>query len=281
MRLSLSTGSLYVYPLRWAFHAARDAGYDGVELVLGPEAVLRGALGVQQLARACGMPVFSVHPPILPLPGWDGVESIPRAVDFAVEVGAPLVVMHTPDAESLDGLEGRVWLRALEAGRRHGEERGVAVALENRAIFHDRQRRCALAHPEALRRFADVNDLPLTLDVVHAATWPYDVLDAYALFRGRLANIHLSDLRPVPGWLDRPKLHSYFKHHQLPGTGVLPIGELVEQILRDGYEGAITLELSPVALGAWRPAQAQERLTQTVQFLRNLARLEEVHIPGM
>ncbi len=269
MQLSLSTGSVYVYPLRWAFEAAASAGCDGVELAMGLEALLRGASGVRRIAQACQVSVFSVHPPLLPLPGWNGVTEISRLVDFAAEIGASLVVMHTPDVESLDEPEGRTWQRALELARRRGEAQGVAVALENRAIFYANQRRCALAHPEALRRFADANDLPLTLDTAHAATWPYDVLEAYALFRDRLVNVHLSDLRLLPGWLDWPPLHSYIKHHQLPGVGVLPISELLDRMLHDGYHGLITLELSPVALGAWWPAQARARLSHTVQFLRS------------
>jgi sugar phosphate isomerase/epimerase len=127
-----------------------------------------------------------------------------------------------------------------------------------------------LAHPEALRRFADVNDLPLTLDTAHAATWPYDVLETYTLFRDRLVNVHLSDLRPLPGWLDWPPLHSYIKHHQLPGAGVLPITELLDRMRYDGYHGLITLELSPIALKAWWPARARASLLSTVRFLSSV-----------
>lgn len=267
--LSLSTGSLYVYPLRQTFGMAAAAGYDGVELVLGIEAILRGPAWVRALAQAHGLPVRSVHPPILPLPRWDGVTHVPRVVEFAAAVGAPLVVMHTPDARHLDDADGRAWQRALEEARRRGVASGVTVALENRAIFYDRQRYTALAHPEALYRYAEANDLPLTLDTVHAATWPLDVLEAYELFRERLVNVHLSDLRPVPRWLDRPWLHSYLKHHQLLGHGVLPITALLDRMRQDGYRGLITLELSPVALGFWWPSKARACLTEMVHVLRN------------
>jgi len=268
-QLSLSTGSLYVYPLRWVFRAVATAGYDGVELALGVEAVLRGPAWIRRLAQAYNVPVLSVHPPILPLPGWDRVADVPRVVEFAAQIGASLVVMHTPDAKSLDTPAGRAWQRALEEARRRGIVLGVTVALENRAIFYHRQRHTALAHPEALHRYAEANDLPLTLDTAHAATWPFNIIDVYQLFRDRLVNVHLSDLRPVPGWLDQPWLHSYVKHHQLLGHGVLPIAALIERLQQDGYRGPITLELSPIALGFWRPSKAQARLTEMVRFLRD------------
>lgn len=276
-QLSVSTGSLYVYPLRRTFRMAASAGYDGVELVLSVEAVLRGPAWVRELAQAHQLPVRSIHPPILSLPGWNGVAQMPRVVEFAAAAGASVVVMHTPDkARSLDDAEGRAWQRALEEVRRRGAALGVTVALENRAIFYARQRDTALAHPEALYRYAEANDLPLTLDTVHAATWPLDILDVYRLFRERLVNVHLSDLRPVARWLDRPWLHSYLKHHQLLGRGVLPITELLAEMQQDGYRGLITLELSPIALSFWQPLKAEARLAEMVRFLRNQKASTEV-----
>ena len=52
LRFSLSTGTLYAYPLRPVFRWARQAGFDGVELVINPEAAMRGGRAVQRLAQA-------------------------------------------------------------------------------------------------------------------------------------------------------------------------------------------------------------------------------------
>ena len=70
MKFSLSTGTLYPYPLRLVFRWARRAGFDGVELVINPEAVARGGRAVRRMARAEGVEIFSAHPTVVPLPGW-------------------------------------------------------------------------------------------------------------------------------------------------------------------------------------------------------------------
>ena len=70
MKLSLSTGTLYVYPLRTVFRWARAAGFDGVELTVNPEAIVRGGRAVRELAEAEDVELLTVHPTVVPLPRW-------------------------------------------------------------------------------------------------------------------------------------------------------------------------------------------------------------------
>jgi sugar phosphate isomerase/epimerase len=58
------------------------------------------------------------------------------------------------------------------------------------------------------------------------------------------------------------------KHHQLPGQGMLPLAELLAVLARSDYQGPITLELSPVALGWPRPALVRDRLAQAATWVR-------------
>lgn len=236
---------------------------------MGLEAAVRGPAKVYQLAEAHNVPVLSIHPPLFPLPGWSSLSDAVKLVDFAAQVGATIVVQHTPDTRSLESSEGVAWRRAVDEARRRGIDRGIELALENSAIFRPQQRDYALADPETLYRFAEQHDFPLTLDTAHAASWPWDILEVYELFRDRLANLHLSDFKSVPAWLDRPVLHTYIKHHQLLGTGDLPLRKLMTRVQADGYAGLVTLELSPVALRAWWPAKVQSNLVSTVEFIRN------------
>ncbi len=269
MKLSISTGCLYVFPLQWALRRAADAGFDGIELAMGLEAALRGPIRVRQLAGAHKLKVLSVHPPLFPLPGWNRFEDTVKLVDFAADVGASVVVQHTPDTSDLDSPDGKAWRRAIDVARRRGVNRGVTLALENRAIFWNRQRDYALAEPESLYRFAEAHDFRLTLDTAHAASWPWDVMELYDLFRDRLVNLHLSDFKLLPAWLDHPRFHTYIKHHQLLGHGDLPLHELVQRVRMDGYVGLVTLELSPVALRGWWPARLRSNLAASARFVRN------------
>lgn len=268
VNVSISTGSLYIYPLQWIMGMVADAGFDGVELALGIEAVWRERATVRKLAEARGLQVLSVHPPLFPLPGWRSFSETVKLIDYAVEVGASIVVQHTPRTEDLDSADGIAWRRAIDEARSHGMNRGVLLALENRAIFTNEDRQHALSDPEMLQQFAEKHDFPLTLDTSHAASWPHDVIEVYELFRDRLVNLHLSDFRKLPAWLDRPALHTYIKHHQLLGAGDLSLRELMACVEADGYAGLVTMELSPVALEIWRPARSREKLATTVDWIR-------------
>jgi sugar phosphate isomerase/epimerase len=97
MKLSLSTGCIYIYPLRGIFSIARESGFAGVELVVSPEVELRGGRYFRRLAESYGLTIFSLHPPILPFPGWsDYRTAIPRLIDLALEAGAGHIVLHPP-----------------------------------------------------------------------------------------------------------------------------------------------------------------------------------------
>ena len=69
MRLSLSTGCLYCYPLKSVFRLAKEAGFHGLELVISPEVVLRGSGYVKTLIERYGLEVCSMHPPLFSYPG--------------------------------------------------------------------------------------------------------------------------------------------------------------------------------------------------------------------
>lgn len=268
MRLSYSTGSTYSYPLARSFHLAHGAGLDCVELVLGPEAIRRGPAEVQRLAEDAGVSISSLHGPILPLPGW---RQIPRNIERLTAYAAalepsPLVVLHVPQARDMERDErGRAFREALASGLARD---GLQIAVETPGLFHTTERAFELFDMDNLGRFAERMGAGIVLDTVHVASLSQDILHAYGLFQQRLANVHLSDLVEVPRWLDRPGLHSLIKHHQIPGRGVLPLAALVQALARDGYEGLVTLELSPVALRAWSATQAGRALREAVAYVQ-------------
>src|SRR5258705_3255906 len=98
MRVSFSSGTFYHRALHYSLELARDAGYDGVEAVLGPGYLARGVEPWRQAIQRTGVPAFSVHPPFFPLPGWPRrfTQTIPREATVARELDAALAVVHTP-----------------------------------------------------------------------------------------------------------------------------------------------------------------------------------------
>ncbi len=269
MELSLSTGCIYIYPLRSIFSIARAAGFAGVELVVSPEVELRGGRYARRLAESDGLTVFSLHPPILPFPGWaDYRTTVPRLIDLALEAGARYVVLHPPNTRSLADERGQRYLEALTDGLRRTEGTDVRIAIENRAFFRSSDRRYVLSDLRELRTFADELDLSMVLDTSHAATSSYSLAEAYHILGDRLVNVHFSDMRPPPWPFRTPYLHTYLKHHQIPGDGQLPLADLLSRLAADGYCGPITFEISPIALRIWWPPSVKSRLARCVAYVR-------------
>lgn len=274
MRVSLSTGSLYIYPLRWTFGLAKRAGFDGLELVISPEAEWRGADSIQKLSREFQLPVLTVHPPLYSYRGWENINDtytpiLDKAIAFTSAVGAELMVVHTPRARAYGDEIGRAFVNKVAAARNAVSGRGLLLGVENGAKFSARDDNYILRALPELREFADKQNLAMTLDTAHIGTCELDLLDSLKWFDGRVANVHLSDMREVPHWIrNQPRLHSYFRQHQFPGTGLLPLPDFLRELQARNYHGVITYELSPLAVKALTPWRVEQKLREAVQFVR-------------
>ena len=273
MRFSLSTGTLYPYPLRQVFCRARQAGFDGVELVINPEAALRGGRAVRRLAQAEGVEIFSAHPTVMPFPGWrerDG--GIARTIRLAQEAGIGLVIMHTPRSESLDEGEGLVFRQRIEHWQGRVAGSGLRLAVENKAIRAESQWRYALTPLDRLRAFADRYDLGLVLDTTHAGTAGEDLIQARRLFGARLVNVHLSDLGGRLPLATLPLVHRFFGEHRFPGAGDLALSDLLRDLDSSGYSGLVTLEVNPWSVHAWWPPAARRYLARANMWMKGTLR---------
>jgi len=275
MLLSLSTGSLYIYPLRWTFGLAKRAGFDGLELVIGPEVDWRGAAYVNQLSREFNLPILTVHPPLYGYRGWNDINTsyapyMEKALALTESVGARLMVVHAPRAEDARQGVGKEFMEQVVASGSALNGSGLRLGLENSAKFTDKDDSYILRELPELREFVDKHDFAMTLDTAHIGTFDLDLLESLKFFDGRVANVHLSDMREVPHWLmNQPRLHSYYRQHQFPGSGTLPLQQLLRQLQQRRYDGTITYELSPLAVNALTPWRVEKKLRQAVQFVRD------------
>ena len=268
----MSTGTLYAYPLRPVFRWARQAGFDGVELVINPEAIMRGGQAVRRLAQAEGVEVFSAHPTIVPLPGWQERDGgMARTIGLAQEAGIGLVIMHTPRSESLDEGEGLIFRQRIERWQQQLAWSDLQLAVENKAIRAEAHRRYALTPLDRLRTFADRYDLGLVLDTAHAGTAGEDLVQARRLFDSRLANVHLSDLGGRLPLAAVPSVQRFFGEHRFPGVGDLALSALLKDLGSSGYAGLVTLEVNPWSVRAWWPPAVRRYLARASQWMRRMA----------
>jgi len=178
------------------------------------------------------------------------------------------VSLHTPRAPSLECHRGQCYLREVEDAARTLRDQGAQLALENRARFFPNEEAQALDGVEELVAFVSERDLAITWDTAHAASMGIDNLKALVRVLPYLRNVHLSDFRHLPRWLDLPQCHTILKHHQMPGNGHLPLRECLRALSTWGYCQLLTLELSPMAIQAWNVSRIKDNLGKSLEFVR-------------
>jgi sugar phosphate isomerase/epimerase len=259
MRISLSTGTYYHLPLSYSLHLARELGFDGVEWVVSPGYLLNGLDPVRKAFAEAGVRPLSVHPPFYPLPGWPRrpTRRMARLGALARMLGAELFVVHTALFGSYQSRRAEVYGEALARGRLAGGPR-VEIGVET-GQYNERTRRYPLDDLETLVRYCRERDCGITFDTCHVGANEEDLLASYAIVRPLMRNVHLSDVEWRAG---RPHTH------RLPGEGNLPLGELLETMARDGYDGLVTLEIHPETAGPFSRRQATRRLAKALEFVR-------------
>lgn len=250
-----STGSLWSYGIDRCFAFAAAAGFDGVEVMVDQRYDTRQADYVRGLVERTGQPVIAVHTPFSPtFPGWPPFDDEPgrirASVRLAEALGAPVVVHHLPERGNYtvlsisgkrmlvprpgDGRNTRYrhWLETEYSRVQAGTD--VLLCIENmpaRRFFGRRYDPCVWNTPAEMLRFPH-----LTLDTTHLGTWGIDPIDVYDEFGGRVRHVHLSNYDG--------------REHRRPEAGRLHLDALLARMARDGYTGAIALELHPDALDA-------------------------------
>jgi len=234
MRISISAGTLFIFPLRKAFAMAAEAGFDGVELVINQEfQKVSSRRLIKELART--IPILSIHAPFMPLDGWGGpVDSLKRCVEIAADCGIRLVNFHPP---SWVGMEFRYW-RWLYRMQDFQQEIGgneVALTLENMPWTGKyRINGYILSETQKMIEFIKERNLYLTFDCTHMGSGRANFINDFYLFynSGRIRNIHFSD-------------YGHGRQHLLPGHGILPLTRFLNHLRNTAYNDILTLELSP------------------------------------
>lgn len=270
MDILLSTGSLAPRSLTIAAKIARDAGADGLELLLNNALLASGPEQAARAATAHAMPIRSVHPPIRLIGAEHYVhEDMIAAAAFARGLAdCRTLVMHAIGGAGLHTERGRAFLDTVTTVGETLGQSGVRLSIENRGTVQPKPKLDFLDKLPNLYRVCEEWDLGIVLDTSHAASYGLNIVAALDVVGGSLTNIHLSDRRAEsPAWISSV-WNSLAREHQLPGTGALPLGAFLRKLRSRQYRGAVTLELSPLALASWSTAHATERLRAAVAFVR-------------
>ena len=270
MEILLSTGSLTPRGIGDAASIARQAGADGLELMLTNRLLSAGPAVVMDVAKKHHTPIRSIHPPIRFVNARQHVHTdMLAAAAFAREIpGCRTLVMHAVGGPGLHTERGRAFFQTIGEVTELLKKSGVRLAIENRGTVQPRPRLDFLDRLQNLYRVCEEWDLDITFDTSHAASFGLNIVSSLDVVYPRVADIHLSDRRDEPPAIASGILNSLTREHQLPGTGALPLGLFLQRLKTKEYRRAVTLELSPVALAAWRSRSALDRTSAAVSFVR-------------
>ncbi len=268
----MGTTSVLPRRLHDAFRLAAEAGFDGVEIMVTSDPDTRDRRVITALSERYGMPVLSIHAPVLVLTafvyGLDPHVKLERSIELAKQVGAATVVVHPPFRwQMLAARRFEASVRELEA--RHG----VTVAVENMFPVtvrgRDREAYAPSWNP------GDLGVESMTLDFSHAALAGVSALDLAQQWGDRLRHVHLCD-----GSSTEPN-DRVFDEHLLPGHGAQPVAEVLRMLADHDFDGAIVAEINTRACGTDDDARIAQ-LRETVQFAREhtAARTTELRRAG-
>jgi sugar phosphate isomerase/epimerase len=274
MKLLLSTGAFPGFSIENSLSLARDVGAEGVELMLTPRLGRIDPDYIRSIEELYETPVRSVHTTMRlrhvspELAARDIVQSARFAANF---LQCDVLVVHTPNVQSLHEPAGRFWFDAVTSAVEISRSAQFAVAIENSGRSTAKTPTWAFDHPHRLLWLTEEWDLRITYDTAHAASRNWELLDTLRTLQPRIANVHLSDLNRARN--SRFGLvNAMTRDHQIPGEGDLPIDDVIRNLATAQYAGAVTLELSPFAVHAWWRPTAVRRLSDAFRHCREIAR---------
>ncbi len=253
--IGMSTTCAGPRPAADAFAIAAEVGFDGIEVMVTADPVTRDAAALAALSAEHGIPVLSVHAPVLPLAQlvWgDATTKLEKSAEMAATLGAPTVVVHPPFR-----WQGR-YARDFEATVRTLEQRyGVQLAVENMFpwLIGGVAIRGYAPSPDPIRVDCDA----ITLDFSHASLGGRDSLE-YAMAMGsRLRHIHLCD---GAGSMAEGRI---LDEHLIPGHGVEPVAEVLQYLGSRSWDGSVIAEVNT------RSARTEEERLAMLRETREFA----------
>ena len=268
IKIGVSTSAVFPLGPEHAFRLAREAGFDGVEVMVTSDSVTQDAGKIRRLSERYGMPVLAVHAPVLFLTpfvfGRDPRIKLDRSAALAVELGAPHVVVHPPFRWQ-SGYATRFEDIVRETAHRHD----ITLAVENMFPWRIGPRQVTGYAPSPNPLDLDVD--AMTLDFSHAALSGVNSLEMATAMGDRLRHIHLTD------GATSADDGAVMDAHLVPGRGTQPVAEVLQMLAAKDWDGTVVAEIkTKESNGETRLGMFQE----TIAFAReHLGQAAVVHEP--
>lgn len=251
-RIGLSTSSVFPESTAAAFDWARRIGYDGVEVMVGVDAISQDVDVLRELVQHYQVPILSVHAPCLLVTqrvwGTDPWGKLVRAREAAETLGADTVVVHPPFRWQREYAQGFVTGLA-----RMGDETPIRFAVENMYPWRAGPGQVAAYAPHWDVREQDYANT--TIDLSHTAISGSDPCAMATDLGSRLSHVHLTDGTP-----------SNRDEHLVPGRGTQPVAEFLELLTARNFAGDVIVEIS--TRGCTDRLERERDLAESLTFAR-------------
>jgi sugar phosphate isomerase/epimerase len=235
INVGMSTSCVYPLATEHTFRLAKLAGYDGVEIMVTNDEVTQDADALLALSERYGLPIFSIHAPVLLLThfvwGRDPRVKLEKSAELARAVGATTVVVHPPFRWQASYASD--FLRIV---RNTAADYGVEIAVENMFPWKVAGTSLKAYSPGFDPTLMDCD--AMTLDFSHASLAGRDSLDLAMAMGAQLRHVHLCD---GSGSMDEGKI---FDEHLLPGRGSEPVAEVLEYLASQNWTGTVVAEVN-------------------------------------
>lgn len=235
MKLAFSTLGVPGLPVDQVVRLAVDHGYHGVELRAraGEEPVHTGLTGPERAAvraafEGAGVEVLSVAGYVkaaAPGPDEPVMAALREQVALAGDLGAPFVRVFPGGGDTPAAEADTVAARRLAAVAPYAQEQGVRLLLET----HD-SHRCAVDVARVLGLVGHLG-VGALWDVMHTWLGGEQPGAAYPVLSPHLGYVQVKDIASVQDTAPLPL-----------GEGVLPLGECVEVLSREDWDGWLSWE---------------------------------------
>lgn len=246
-QILLSAGCLFHLPLKLIARIGREAGFDGMELIMNSPKITPES-GLEKISET--LPIRSIHAPFRDWADWGGHLGSWKATTALANTlpDADHITMHPPGSKLANMIANRWFEKAHDLPLLLDAKGRIRFSLENMPWAEG-----SPFSKDPLERLMDQcrdKNVGLTFDVCHMGVSGRDVLAATDKIPDELLyNVHFSD---AVGHTE----------HLTPGVGSLPLDDFLQRLGKRGYDRYITLELEPAAF--------PDDVNGTVEILGNI-----------
>ena len=239
--LTLSTDTLEHYGLNRIFKIAKDAGFEGLDLVVSKNMDTKDPEYLKELVEKYELPIISLQ--------TDAATNKKEAIEMlhvAKESGIPLVIFYPPPLMDFQFIQ---WMKSeLPLLQKRNELIVAMVNAPSTSLLGFLPER-AMNSFQSLNRFGAI-----ALDLSSLATQRMDIIRVFNHFKKDIVTIFISNY------------HKGLTHMPL-AEGVLPLESLLTKLKQNKFRGNLSVRLRSQLFAGKKVAEVVKKLVETREYI--------------